>query len=799
MRTRAWINAIYRLSRWRSGFWWTLPVAVVGLVLTVAYSTLTRSDLTPAADRVFNYGGSNIAIYFNEYVPTTQEDFTLASAIDELDALSANTPCAEINSIVQADARSGEVFSYREFASACPPENWGFELVVGRWATGPGEVVATQASNFSTGDTIEGSTPENLTVVGIATNSNALRSQTLIAGSGTWRSWGWPEVAAAFPRLSATVVAYATADGAEEIRQFYTAKSVDSPAAGSIDIAEAGTGQSSILTRFPFLYSWIALPLAALATILALALRGRYISSRTMLLGAQGLSPLSARAIVQFSTFVPLIIACATGILAGWFVSVLGTPIVEWIAGRTPGPLQIPIDPAYRLAIGLLFVLVLMFAITLGGSLSTRRSPRSAGGSLIRKSATARQCAAIFATGLAIFTIFVVSDVSVIIGAMFLMITAIALVSPELVVTLSRIFSGESPASKLAWRRVSQRPLVAAMAVTAAAIAFGPVVGLGIVISSDISEQNSAARLPPRDGQAMYYLSDDDNVNEQVVDIVSSTSGPDFTVVSLPSVQAEGGGGVVASPDGFGAVEAIADVAALETLLGSTVSAAGKAVLEEGGVLWGPEYSGNVLWAYVGDSLSPIEVSASSTEALEERWARWSAGFILQSTASDIGLQTVDSLTVFGGVSDAEAEAIGASLANSGLDPSLVRTYRPSDPFAVSPFQWGLIGTIGTVGVALLGAAMRGSVVSLRGQNPGLLALGTPRGWLGRVYLMEGAVTLVAGVLLGGFTAIGVALLGLAQLGIAIVVPFAYIGGYMVLLALALSAIGLFGLRRIRS
>lgn len=799
MKIRAYLNAARRLSRSRSGVWWTLPVAAVGVLLTLSYSTLTRADFTPSADKVFNYGGMNTAVFFNGYVSTIEGEFRLTSSIEELQQVSGNAVCAEINAIVQADARSGDIYSYREFVPPCSPDAWGYTLTAGRWPTGPGEVVATSATGLTVGEAVRGTTPEDLLVVGVASNPSATRSQTLIAGSGTWRSWGWPEVSAAFPRLSATVIAYTTTDRSEEVVDFYRDQNEVSPLSETIDISPYGeTGESNV-DRFPFLYQWIAVPLAALATLIALGLRGRYLSSREYLLKLQGISPRVSAVIAQASTLIPIAVATISGVIVGWLLSYGSTAIVEWIAGRAAGPMQLPADQSSRMIIGVGVVWVTALVVAAEKySFAGRVSITIPNADNVSHS-TLRQVLAIFTIGVAIFLLFVVRDVTVIIGSMFLVIVALALIAPELVLRVSRTFDRGSPGNKLAWRRVSQRPIVAAMGVTAAAIAFGPIIGLGIIISSDIAEQNNSARLPPAAGQAMYYLSDDDDVNAKVVDLMSSRTGSDQSLVYLPTIQTADGGGVVASAEGFGAVEAIASVKDLETLLGAPVSTEAAAILEAGGVLWGPEYSEAVLWAFAGDSLRPIGVYGATTEQFEERWARSSAGFILQSTAESLGFTLTDAVAVFGGVSEAEADSIGDELIDQGLDSSLVRTYRPEDPYSVSPFQWGLVGLIGFIGVGLLAAAMRGSVDSLRRQSPGLVALGAPRGWLGRVYLREGAATLLIGVVLGGASSIAVAIAGIVQLGIGVVVPYVLVGIYLMLLFLGLVAIGLFGFARIRS
>lgn len=795
MKLRAYVRAVAKLSRLRSGVWWTLPIVTVTVLLTLSSSILTRSDLTTEANRILNFGGQDTAVYFNEYIPTTEEDFDLSGSTAELRGASGNTVCTEINAFVQADSRSGQTFSYREFDDSCSPRAWGYELSTGRWPEGPGEIVVTEATGLRLGQVVQGATPDELRVVGIVSNLIALRSQVLIAATGTWRSWDWPSAASSFPRLSATVIAYTTEGSADVVANFYGARAQDDPRAALIEVATLGSSGQSNLDRFPFLYLWIAVPLTMLSALLALALRGKYLTSRNALLRSQGITPRLSATIVQLSAFVPMVVAAALGVVAGWLIGFGITPIVEWIASRVAGPVQAPLDPILRTLSGVLLAWVASFVAAILRSSATGR--RAVADGAVSRSTT-RQVVAIFVAGISVFLLVAVRDVISVIASTMLFVVVINLTAPEIVLWLSRIFDRGSPGNRLAWRRVSLRPAVAAMGLTAAAFAFGPVVGFSVILSSNIAYQNDTARLPPSEGQALYYLSNDSEIDELVTRLVVSQAGSDSSIVYLPMLQTPDGGGVVATAEGFGALEAVATVADLENLLGAPLSDESVDVLESGGVVWGPEYEGTTIWTYGGETLQPLSVDGAVTESFDERWARSSAGFILQSTADDLGLDFVGGVLVFGGIDDAEANAIGDALISQGIDPSIVRTYRAEDPYAITPFQWGLIGSAGLVGIGVLAATMRGSANALRLQSPALLALGAPREWLGRVYLREGVATLLVGVVLGGVGSSLIAAIGLAQLGLEMTVPFLFIGLYLLTLMVGLALVGLLEFARVR-
>lgn len=545
MKLRAYVRAVARLSRVRSGVWWTLPIATVAVLLTLSSSVLTRSDLTPEANRILNFAGQDTAVYFNEYIPTTEEAFDLPGSIAELQGASGNAVCTEINAFVQADPRSSQSFTYREFDDSCSQEAWGYLLSTGRWPEALGEIVVTEATGLRIGQVVQGATPEELRVVGIVSNLISLRSQVLIAATGTWRSWGWPDAASSYPRLSATVIAYTTAGSPGDVASFYSARAQDDPRAAMIEVATLGSSGQSSLDRFPFLYLWTALPLSMLCALLALGLRGRNLASRTALLRAQGVAPRDSTTIVQLSTLVPMISAAALGVVMGWLIGFGMTPVVEWIAGRVAGPVHAPLDPILRVLSGVSLAWLASFAAALLRSAQTHHRDRPDG--KVSRS-TARQVAAIFVAGVAVFLIVAVQDVFAVIASTMLLIVVLFLTAPELVLWLARILDRGSPGNRLAWRRVSHRPVVAALGLTAAAFAFGPVVAFAVILNSDIAQQNDSARLPPSEGQALYYLSADPNIDEGITQLVSSLTGSDSSIVYLPTLQTVDGGGVSRPP-----------------------------------------------------------------------------------------------------------------------------------------------------------------------------------------------------------------------------------------------------------
>ncbi|MGK2853947.1 MAG: hypothetical protein ACSLE3_07565 [Microbacteriaceae bacterium] len=740
------------------------------------------------------------AVYFNDYVPTAEAEFPMSEAIDELSEASGSSACGEINSIMQTDTRDGQTYSYREFQEPCIPDQWGYSLSDGRWPDAPGEVVVSPATGLTDGAILQGLAPGDLTVVGQVVNPHATRALTLLAASGTWRSWDWPAASSAFPRLSATVIGYTTSDDYQALANSYHARADSDPSASSLEVANFAVRGAPVVEKMPYLYGWVAVPVAILAAALGLALRARYSGERRRLLIEQGLAPRSAARVVHGAEVIALVPASIGGVLTGWLVGYAAGPVAAWIAGHEPSPMPLPWDPLVRVVGGTIIVwLSVLIASQIGQHGDRSADGVRASGEGARSFATVRHLLAVAGAGMGVFLALSIRDVSIIFAILLLWVVALGLVSPELVTWIVKRFPTRNPASRLAWRRVAERPTAAAVAVMAAALTVGPVIAMATLLASDIAAQNENARTPPREGQALYYLAGDEGTDSRITTMVTEIAGDDASVVAVSTPQTANGDGIVASSGGLGAVDVISSVDDLEVLLGGPVSDGARRVLKDGGILWNPEYGEPQVWTIGAASTTAIPLTGAVSEAFEERWARSTAGFMLEATAESRDLTVVDSLLVFGGLTSEEARQVGDELVRQGFDGSLVRTFRPDDPYSVTPFQLGLIGVLGVVGVAMITSSTRGSVDSLRKQNAGLIALGIPRSWLGRVFLRETGVTLLLGVVAGVAISIVTTLLGLLQLGIGIAVPVVPTVIYLIALSLTLLTIGAMGFARIRS
>lgn len=788
-----------RLARTRSGLWWVGPIAAVAVIVALVYVVLIRVDLSEADRKQFVFGGMNTAVSLNDYLSTNGATFELDRVANEVTKVSGGSACAEISTSIQTEARTSSVYGYREFQTPCLASQWGYQLTSGRWADKPGDVVVTVASGLSVGSSIRGLTPLPLNVVGIVENNNATRGSVILAASGTWRSWDWPAATSAFPRLSGVVMIYTTAGNSDALRTFYQNRVSSEAAAATVDINSLSSGGSRTLDRFPFLYLWVALPLAAVAAGLGGALRSRYANERRSLLVAQGMSPRSALRALSWSALLIAIPTAVAGTLVGWTLGVVATPLIQWISGQTPSPAPSPVDPLTRILVGVFLVWLAAFLVSQLPSSRRAHTPRTDTRSSTPRFATLRCVLAVAALGIGIFVAFAIRDASTIFAIVLLAVVAFGLISPDLMFWIAKRNKSAKPATQLAWRRVAARPVAAALTATAAAVAIGPVIAMSVLFASSITVQNDNERLPPREGQALYYPSDDPSVNQAVSDVVTQVAGSDASIVSVPLPQTAEGDGVVATSAGFGLIELVASVGDLNLLLGTPVSDEAKKVLNDGGILWTRDNSASEIWTVGAQPPRSIPLSGSISEQVEERWARAAAGFILIQTAEQHGLVATPDVVAFNGISAKESTQLGRALLSQNLDINIVRTYRADDPFSVSTFQWGLIGILGLLGVVTIVAATRGTVDSLRTQNPGLIALGVPRGWMGKVYLRETGVAVLIGAAVGGAAALAATGSGLLQLGSGVTVPVGPIAIYLAGLAAALVGVGTVGLAKIRS
>lgn len=792
MRTSATWRAAARLTRRRSGLWWAVPVVLVTAALTFSFSVLTQMQLSDADFRVSQFGGADVAVSFNEAVPTTEAEFGATAALAQLAELAGSPPpCGTLTTFLQAAPDSHTHYGYREFIGECDATDWGDRLVEGHWPSRPGDVVVSRETGLTPGSVLSGTTPGQLTVTGVFVNDHATRAQRLTAAPGTWRSWDWPDTKVGFPRLSAVLAAYLTGVDVDELRDVLAAQG------GEVLVTTATERGKTQLEQSPFLYLWIATPLALLATSIALGLRTRFTSTRRALLVQQGIGPLRAARIVHLASLLVIVLAGLTGLLLGWASGSASGALVTWFVGHKPSPAPPPWDPLVRIVLA---EVALVCAVLIGSQYRAKRAERPSMAAAARpKHPLVRWIGALACITLAVSIVATIDAIQSFFAVVLLLVLALGLLMPEAIDMLLGIVRSRRPVVRLARARLREHSGTASLIAAAAAFTVGPVVAMMALLGSSVANDNANARMPPREGQATYTpFGDAEATGPLVTEVMDEVVGTKLTVVKLSAVRDDAGRSLTATSDGLGIVTLVDSVDDLDTVLGTPVSAHARTVLESGGVLWNTKHSGREAW--IADRTSPqrIELPDAVAEDYEERWARSGAGFILTSTAQAHDLPVVPQMWVFGGLTPADTAEVGDALVARGVDGTLVRTYRAGDPFHVSPYQLGLIALLGLIGVVVIATAIRGSVASLIGQSRELIAIGMPRGWLGRVFLVECALPIGWGMAAGTLVSLVATAVGIVRVRVPVDVPIVPIAAYLVGLLVILTVMSAVALRRIR-
>lgn len=770
-----------RLARRRSGWVWMLPAIAVAFTLSLDVSALSRLTLSDADYQVAAFGGRDTSVQFNEMVPTTDASFDFQTTVSELGRTAgAANVCVTLNSYLKLAPSDQTYLGYREFLDGCSPEDFGFALTAGRWPAAPGEVVASAASGVAVDQQIAGVTPQPLSVVGIVDNPRSMRSQVVIGYSGTWRSWDWPTAAARYPRLSATVTGYVTAADPVAVQNRYLAEPT-----GSASVQSLRDERSTPRDDYPFLYDWVAIPLMALAVGISLSLRRRFVTDRSRLLIDQGVAPSRAAAVLTVSIAMSLIPAVVLGIVAGWSLAWAITPPLTWVAGYVPAPVQAPWDPLLRLTATLIGIVGLWAAIR---RVAARRSGAPARRPSTRRR-TGRRLSALALVVVAMVAAPALRDPTTLFIAVLLILMAFGLLSPDIVSGVSRRLPQRSPVPRLASRRLASPGSPGALVAASTALTVGLVIAMTTILSSTIANDNARSRLPPRQDQATYSLSEDEMTNAAVRSIVAEVTNDEATTVILGFAEFAPDRAVTATERGLGTVFTVPSIGDLEDVLGEALSADAARVLNSGGVLWNSSNSGSTVWARSGDGSTPVQLTAGFSMSFDPRWSTESSGFILESTARENGLNVVPRTAVFNEVDQASSDALSPALEAAGYDRAIITTFRPNDPYTISPFQIGVLSILGGLGIGLILSATRAGAAQLTRQSAEMIALGASGSWLARVFVIETAVALGIGVAGGALVSLAVTAFGITAAGLTTDVPYGTMTIFFAGLAVAIAVV----------
>lgn len=786
------IRQVRRFIRLRSGVWWTLPVVLVLVILTMTHNAMVRFDRTTENIRQWEYGGHTEAVYFNTLVPTTKKKFNLDSVLDKFSPGLSKKSCNELMSTLSKYSENQVYFAYKEFSGSCKPQDWGFRQVSGSSPKGFGEVSVTPDTGFRLGEQIVGLTPKPLKVVGIVSNSNLDTARVIIAFSGTFRNFGWPETSTNWPTFTATVSSAFDGFSPSEIENHF--RNLDS----NVAFSYASSPRKSLLDKIPYLYSWTAFPLFLAAIVFSLVLRNIYTRKRVSLLNAQGSSTSNSTIIIMMANTFHLLVIGIGAIFAGSILAFLLSEPIRLMSSRELGPFPLPIDPILKFVLAL-FGGVFGFFVLSRFSNSFNRFIRSMVRLKLNNRASTLVALILFIAAVAVLNapLFQLSYF-----AFVLLVTlGTAFIAHRLMKSRAVRMRSKNLAGELAKRRMSTYSFRSGLAFSGSILAIAPVLTFLLMFSSALEQSNKNALALPDSNQITYDIYQPSLKDKVIEKFAKQAAGNDGKVNYFYLIKTADGTPVVSSPEHMGAVMVVDSISSLEQMLQRRLTSQGSSALAQKGILWFSSGNNESLWTLrMGDVPSqniPFPVSASQEVPLA--WFNQAKAVVLSSSLSEHGLEKDAATLVVSGMSQQESATLAKSLLNAGIDPSLVRYHKDGDAYSETPLQVGVVSMMGLLGLALISSSTRSMINSLRSQARELVSLGVPRNWLTRVFLQEFRATIGLGSTVGLALTTLAAGLAITKFNLSIAIPWVILAGYGGILLAAVTYLIWSGFRKIRA
>ena len=785
------IIQLRRFVRLRSGIWWTLPVVVVLSIMTLTHNALLRFDPTIDNIRQWEFGGHTQAVHFNTLVPTTEKEFKLDSVLESFSPGLSSLSCNELMSMLSKYSENQSYFAYKEFSGTCQAKDWGFTIAGGRLPQAPGEVAVTSDTNFHLNEEITGLTPTPLKVVGLVSNKSADTARVVIASSGTFRSFNWPETTKSWPNLSA--IAVSTFDGFDQSQLESYFRNLDP----NVAFDYLNNPRKPLLEKAPYLYLWTSFPLFLAAIIFSFTLRSAYTKRRTVLLVSQGSSSIKASATLLIANSIQLFMVGIIAILSGSVLAYFLAEPIRAMSSRELGPFPLPIDPVSQFCIALAIGLLGVFFVSL---LSGFFTSLGTWGKRVRLSSRVTTLIA---------TVLLVAAISTLNAPLFqlsyfafvLLITlGMGFVAHRFLKWLANRRSADNLATELARRRISGNSFRAGLAFTGSVLAIAPVLTFLFMFSSALAESNSQAVLLPDQNEVVYEIYQPSPNDKVIEKLAIEAAGADGKKNFFFQAKTSNGIPVVATAEHMGGVLVVDSVASLEQMLQTKLSKEASKALSNQGIMWFSKPGPNQLWTLATEN-SPtkqIEFASSASQIVPLPWTNHAKAAILSSSLKMRDLQKDMATLVVTGITKQEAEGLATAILNAGLDPSLVRYHKEGDAYSETPLQLGIISLMGLLGIALLSSSTRAMISSLKSQAKELISLGVPANWMTRVFIYESRWTLGLGAITGlGLTALATGL-AFTKFNLTPAIPWVILLSYVAVLSLSITYLIWTGFKKIR-
>lgn len=775
------LRMMLRLMRLQGSRWWLAPAIGPSVILAIVFGFLSQLEFTEQDRKEFQFGNRTSALYLNDWIQPSSQNVGHDFAKQVLFDTNEESVCIQLAGLIGVPGDPNDSVGFREISLGCQFSDFGYTLTSGSWPASVNEAVATDGL-FSQGQTVQGVSPKPIEIVGTVTNKNDLYGETLLFAAGTWHAWDMDSNDTLYPRLQATYTVFLNIESPDPFRAEIAKLSANNDTAATIELRDFRDPRSTIIERFPFLYQWIIWPVSLASIAVSLALRVRFLRTSTQRLMDYGLNRKVTQVTILVGAGLWIAVALPLGLLLGWGLAGILSPIAAIVSGHAAGNNPFPMELGNASYAALAISLVAMIVRTLFTSGQHRQTEKVR---KRKKLATGSRAKILFGLGAAALVVvwtFQINNVSELFALIFVSVFLACWFTPELTSLLSRTVSGNSLETKYAARRMTASGSKSWIAAASSIVAFGPFVAMTILLSSSVADSNSNELLPPREGQALFYASGDQNLDQKIKELVITSLDREIEFVPVFSPVDKSGFALVATSEGFGAVQSIKSSVDLETLLGRALSIQAKAVLDGGGVIWTREGYSNEIWLSSGEPQDGLALGESVFEEIEPRWANDTAGFVLSSTVQSLGLENTLLLWTINGLEDSDQPLISSALSANGVDSNYIRFPREENPISLSPFQLGIGSVLGFIGAALLAISLRSSSKQLQASSQMLVIQGVPRAWFRRVFFREVGVPALVGGIVGILVAFLLLFAGVEALGIALVVPFDVIFSYAILM-----------------
>lgn len=807
------IDLSWRFSRSARQVRTAAPLAICACVLTLVFVCLNAFSLsgTQQADRdlgTHDHAFSDSAPFGDE-MPRSYLD-GLRAAVSEA---GAEDPATQIFSFDVVPDALPEQFNtgvrktvtYSEQPNLSAEFPGSYQLESGEWPRHPGEVVLSASLADELGDpgAIEVfSGAASLAVTGAVLPTYGEDSWRIIGADGTWTSLPAKQILQGFPAAGGSVRIFWSAHPAPwEVARAVHAATVNGQRPAQLmtghlsraDIISAG-GDRPLTERMPLVLTYPSVLLTALIGLLIVNLnRSRLVEYHRRLTGV-GMRARPLRWAMTVSLAVDGALAGVAGCVVGLLLGVLARVAV------LPGVITQPLSPMPSpwVAVGRMLA-VAIAAIVLASLVRLRTRHRLVDGAQRVAGAIPwpliRRGAAVLAIAWGLPMASRAADLDGLAQGAAWLLVGLLLMAPDLLRGLTRLLP-LSRAIPLTARRLMEHDRARyAVAVTALATCIGLPTAVATFVATETRTETAKNVSQVPDGQVVVDVADSNPTTAAAVrDLVTSVPGVAnpvrvstiFSTTKTIRFARDGEHGA------FG-IWVVASSDDLEAILGGPLAGSARKALETGGVVDWSGATGTQQISIQANGEAPRLTESLPTAHIKvnESSEFAAAGAMLETTADALELPSQPSKFVFTGLEDDTIRTAVNIVTAAGYAARYVAFHVTPPPTKPTSEWYAAAGGLTLAGFLVLWFVLRGQARHLREYAARLLALGLQTGWSAKVLLLQAALTVVAGLLLGlAAGAVPVALFATTAFdGIILDIPATYVA-VTVVTSLSAAALG---------